>query len=426
MTRFEVQTPARGLCAALTAAVMGAVLFATPAEAARTSLAGLLARLAALEGTVAELKNANTQLQTELAEERADRQAAVDALLADVVELQLNAVPGLADVLSVVEITPDDGGLGLAVPVPTVLFRGVNVQIVDGTGSTLPDSGVGPNGLGNLIIGYDEADPDAGPLCSDGRFLTQAECLTEGEIWAANQKNGAHNLVVGPAHFYSQTGGVVFGSGNVINGLGAVVSGGRLNTASSFHSSVSGGALNTASADVSSVSGGSENTAGGPTSSVSGGSLNTASTNNSSVSGGRSNTASGANSSVSGGNRNTASSLTSSVSGGQDNIASGSISSVSGGEANTADGENSSVSGGFFNTASGNASSVSGGRNNTADGVISSVSGGLLNTASGAGSSVSGGFNNTASGDRSSVSGGFGRSAPSAADWAAGSLFEDF
>ena len=423
MTRFEVQTPARGLCAALTAAVMGAVLFATPAEAARTSLAGLLARLAALEGTVAELKNANTQQQDDIAELRADlaaeaaaRQAAddalqalldalsgdslpvikaaVDALQEDVAELQMHSVPGLANYVEVIELLRDLDGFGPE-PVPTVRFEGANVQIVDGTGSTIPAAGR-PSGLGNLIVGYDETNPGGDEHCSDGQFTTLLTCVGAGEVWAANQKNGAHNLVVGPFHFYSQAGGVVFGQGNVISGPSAVVSGGTGNNASGSWASVSGGSFNTASGEESSVSGGLFNTASG---------------GNSSVSGGSDNTASGGVSSVSGGQDNTASGITASVSGGFDNTASGSRASVSGGQENTAEGPHSSISGGL---------------RNTSDGLASSISGGSFNTASGRASSVSGGQQNNAFSDQSTVSGGFARSVDDDFDWAAGSLLEDF
>ena len=371
----------------LGAALAGVVLLAAPAEAKRPSLSGLFARIAALEGTVAELKDANTQLQTELAEERADRQAAddalqalfdalpggslpairaaVDELQADVADLRADSVPGLADHVSVIERMRDLDGNGTDDMVPTVLFEGANVQIVDGTGRTASSAGR-PSGLGNLIVGYDEAVPSGEALCSDGRNLFQITCDLSGEIWAPNQKNGAHNLVVGPFHFYSQAGGVVFGEENVINGPGAVVS---------------GGSENTASANISSVSGGFRNTAGGTVSSVSGGFNNTAR---------------------------------------------GRVSSVSGGEDNIAAGESSSVSGGEDNVAAADRSSVSGGRQNTASGESSSVSGGEDNVAAAGRSSVSGGAFNTASGPQSSVSGGNGRSALGTNDWVAGSLFEPF
>ncbi len=261
---------------------------------------------------------------------------------------------------------------------PTVQFRGVNVQIVDGSGDTDGDV----NGLGNLIVGYNED------------LTGQDETRT-----------GSHNLIVGDEHTYTSYGGVVFGSSNTITAPNASVTGGGSNEASGSLSSVSGDAANTASDVYSSVTGGGENTASGFASSVSGGDLNTAS---------------GSLSSVSGGDLNTASGSLSSVSGGDSNTASGSESSVSGGDSNTASGARSWVSGGDLNAASGIASSVSGGEENVASGTDASVSGGDSNEASGDQSSVQGGFNNNATGTRSSISGGSTNTVATTDGWDAG------
>ncbi len=239
---------------------------------------------------------------------------------------------------------------------PHMIFEGVNLHIESGSGST--DDGGSPSGLGNLVVGYNEV-PVGGLVAGD--------------------RDGSHNIVLGPEHKYLSTGGFVAGFRNTISGLFASVSGGDDNTASGARSSVSGGECNTASATRSSVSGGINNIASGNFSSVSGGLGNTASS---------------------------------------------SFASVSGGLLNTASGDYSSVSGGSSSTASGFRSSVSGGFNNTASAFASSVSGGTGNTACGTRSSVSGGDDNTASGARSSVSGGACRTAPSLRSWRAGGLFE--
>ena len=52
-------------------------------------------------------------------------------------------------------------------------MTGANVQIVDGTG----DTGGTPNGLGNLIVGYNASSGDT--------------------------RTGSHNLVVGDLHTYT-------------------------------------------------------------------------------------------------------------------------------------------------------------------------------------------------------------------------------
>jgi hypothetical protein len=157
-----------------------------------------------------------------------------------------------------------------------ITISGANLRVVNGTGST---DGT-PNGLGNVIIGYNE-----------GRTGSQI----------VNLRTGSHMLVVGKEHNYSSFGGIVVGYHNDTRGNYASVSGGSFNIASGLGSSVSGGLSNVASGLSSSVSGGSNNTASGSDASVSGGNSNTASGPWASVSGGNGNTAIGSNSSVSGG-----------------------------------------------------------------------------------------------------------------------------
>jgi hypothetical protein len=204
-----------------------------------------------------------------------------------------------------------------------VYLTGANLHLENGLGSTRTK-----NGLGNLIVGYNELEG-----------LTAAD------------RAGSHNLVVGPGHGYVSYGGLIAGCWNYVSGPSTSISGGFWNTASGEWSSVSGGEHNTASGERSSVSGGQYNTASGEWSSVSGGKHNTASGERSSVSGGLWNTASGNWSSVSGGNYNAASGRCSSVTGGIENTASGECSTVSGGHENSAGGENSVVSGGYQRSA---------------------------------------------------------------------------
>ena len=186
----------------------------------------------------------------------------------------------------------------------TFIFDGLNVQIVDGSGDT--EGTV--NGLGNLIVGYNEMRGNS-----------------------SDDRSGSHNIVVGRRNSYSVWGGLVVGRDNTISGAYATVTAGVNNTASGNHSSVSGGTENVASAYNSSISGGYHNEA---------------SSNHASVSGGYSNNAKGEYSSVSGGYFSEANGQYSSVSGGQYNRATGQYASVSGGISNAANGLGSSISGG--------------------------------------------------------------------------------
>ena len=140
----------------------------------------------------------------------------------------------------------------------TLRISGLNVQIVNGSGTT--DGPV--DGLGNLIVGYNELRG------------------------VGDDRTGSHNLIVGARQNVLSYGGLVAGGRNEVSGIFSSVSGGESNTASGAYSSVSGGQGNTASGLSSSVSGGQSNTARGINSSVSGGASNTASGSWSSVSGG--------------------------------------------------------------------------------------------------------------------------------------------
>jgi hypothetical protein len=238
-----------------------------------------------------------------LEEENAAQNGVISTLQAQVADLLSGDAGALAAIFDGVSRTDDD-----------IFFDGVNVHIRNGLGETdgvedgspISNPGV-TNGLGNLIVGYNEA-----------RI-------------SLSDKTGSHNLIIGPNHNYSSYGGLVAGRQNTISGIFSTVSGGSFNRASGAQSSVGGGSGNRASGFSSGVSGGSGNGASGGESSVGGGMANRASGAQSSVSGGGFNIASGNNSSVSGGINNRASGAGSSVSGGGNNEASGGESSVSGG-----------------------------------------------------------------------------------------------
>ena len=103
------------------------------------------------------------------------------------------------------------------------IFTGVNVNVRSGSGST---SGA-VNGLGNLIVGYNENIGDT--------------------------RTGSHNLVVGPYHSYSSYGGFLAGYNNAVTEIYATVSAGSNSTASGAYAGVSGGNNNQASGQNASV-----------------------------------------------------------------------------------------------------------------------------------------------------------------------------
>lgn len=207
----------------------------------------------------------------------------------------------------------------------TLRFSGMNVQVVNGTGTTFGT----PDGMGNLIIGYSATRGNTD--CPDG--------------FSCDRRTGSHNLIIGDSHNYTSYGGLVAGFRNEVSAEHSSVSGGINNVASANWSSVSGGNKNKASGNFSSVSGGDDNEASGRLTWIAGGEHNQASANWSSLSGGEFNEASGEYSSVSGGKFNEASGKYSSISGGENNGASGDYSSISGGNLHLASGKHSSISG---------------------------------------------------------------------------------
>jgi hypothetical protein len=106
----------------------------------------------------------------------------------------------------------------------TLLFTGMNVQLVKRSGQT--DSSA--NGAGNLILGYNTSTVGAG-----------------------DQKTGSHDLIVGDQHTYTRTSGVVAGLNNTLSNDWAFVAGGFRNTASGLQSFVGGAHDNLASAEES-------------------------------------------------------------------------------------------------------------------------------------------------------------------------------
>lgn len=178
---------------------------------------------------------------------------------------------------------------------PTVQFAGVNLQLVNGSGSETV-----LNGKGNLVIGYDPK-----PL----------------------GQSGSHNLVLGTSgQGYSSYGGIDAGFQNVISAPAASVLGGLNNTADGLDAAITGGEANSATGRDAWVGGGIGNRATNADSTVSGGGGNDASGASASILGGFDNVASGNGGSVAGGTDNTASggnSSANSVTGGTGNVGGG-------------------------------------------------------------------------------------------------------
>jgi hypothetical protein len=278
----------------------------TQGSSQQGGLPALEARVAALEATIGGQNSAIADLQNALAAEKAASIAA-DAALQSNLDSESPARQAADSALQAGIAVVADKVVHFSRVGNEVYITGANLHLLNGMGTT--DTA---NGLGNLIVGYNQA-----------RGLGQ------------DIRSGSHNIVVGDEHNFSSHGGLVAGLRNAILGEYSCVCGGQFNTAGGPQTSVLGGSSNLASGPWSYVSGGGANTAGGFFSSVSGGDFNQAKGTFSSVSGGGNNFAGGDSASISGGLFNQALATHSSVSGGQSNTAGGNFSSISGGSTKT-------------------------------------------------------------------------------------------
>src|ERR1700678_3091258 len=106
---------------------------------------------------------------------------------------------------------------------PTIQFSGVNLQVIDGSGSETT-----VNGTGNLVLGYDETP---------------------------GTQTGSHNLLLGGVtNSYTSYGGIVGGAhNNTISGPYATVLDGAENTATGSSSTIAGGHSNKTNASYSDI-----------------------------------------------------------------------------------------------------------------------------------------------------------------------------
>jgi hypothetical protein len=196
-----------------------AATFAT-AEAIQVSMAALQDQINAL--TVANVK-LEEKLTTALNAATATLETkvgAVDTKVAALDKKTVDIIPDLAKYLKVDTTNVLNGVIG-----PHILFSGVNVHVRNGSKAT-DNNDLPYQGLGNLIIGYNE---DTSPTAT-----------------LASARKGSHNLVGGSMNSFSSVGGMVFGVQNTARGQYASVLGGSVNLAQGTNSTVYGGWKQTA------------------------------------------------------------------------------------------------------------------------------------------------------------------------------------
>jgi hypothetical protein len=249
-----------GMAGGLSVFLIVLSVWSSPARADNVkgpTLAQLAQELAALKARVTTLEGTVSSLQTTVSAQA----------------VQIGSLEAAVATLQTVQSDHQNKLQYVTVAGTDMMITGANLHVRNGVGTTETS-----NGLGNLIVGYNENPNGA-------------------------SRTGSHNVVVGPRHWYSSYGGLVVGFANAIDAPYASVSGGTENRATGYGSSVSGGFQNNAVWILASVSGGNNNTASARFSSVSGGAYNNATGEGASVSGGFQNTASGGAAAVSGGSQ---------------------------------------------------------------------------------------------------------------------------
>lgn len=186
-------------------------------------------------------------------------QAQIIALKNQIAAINSSSVMALQPFVSV-DPNPEVG-----VPGPNIVFRGANIHIENGLGSSYSI-----NGLGNLIIGYDENT--SGTLRNGSHDLV----LGEGNNWYnaycgivtgfQNTISGRDNSILGGEASQMTAGGtgsvILAGSGNqIITGVGNLILGGENNQSvtGSNLSVIVGGGLNYMQGQISVIGGGSGN-----------------------------------------------------------------------------------------------------------------------------------------------------------------------
>jgi hypothetical protein len=328
----------------LVPAMMIVTALAVPSTGHADPIEDLQTQVAVLTLAVKQLQNRTLDLETQNG-----------ALIARVTSAEA-VVASVGSKLARVTTSPDGR---------QIVIEGANLHVRSGAGAT--DAPV--NGLGNLIIGYDE-QVIAYPFYD--------RMGTGPEKDSGSLKTGSHNLVVGDGHSYTSFAGVVFGHLNRITAPFATATGGRGHIAGAVAASVAGGVNALARGEASTIAGGTHNVTRQPAAAVLGGRANIASGPDSAVCGGNSNTASGPASTVHGGASGQATAEASSVGGGLQNRATGVFASIAGGAFNSAAGDHAAIAGGSFNVieATGAHATILGGIQNTASHPAATVTGG--------------------------------------------------
>ena len=152
----------------------------------------------------------------------------IQTMQAEIATLQAQVVANLSDYVTVNPSTNQ------------VAISGANFQVNSGTGATHG----AVNGLGNIIIGYNE----------DENYDNSSEGGTPDPT--PDVKTGSHNLIVGAGHYYTSFGGIIAGYDNKSTAKYTGALGGLRNIVSGDYSVSLGGDSNNSGGRFGSILGG--------------------------------------------------------------------------------------------------------------------------------------------------------------------------
>ena len=155
----------------------------------------------------------------------------IETMQAEIATLQAQVVANLSDYVTVNPSTNQ------------VVISGANFQVNSGTGATHG----AVNGLGNIIIGYNE----------DENYDNSSEGGTPDPT--PDVKTGSHNLIVGAGHYYTSFGGIIAGYDNKSTAKYTGALGGHRNIVSGDYSVTLGGDSNNSGGRYGSILGGFSN-----------------------------------------------------------------------------------------------------------------------------------------------------------------------
>jgi hypothetical protein len=234
-----------GLCA-LVLQLAAPAAWAQPATSSSARLAALESAVATLTQSLLTLQSSNAALTQDLQTKSALIASLQAGLLQEITDRTSYADSVGANALANAK-TYSDGRLA---PVSdklvyfsrsgtNVYISGANLHIRNGLGAT---SGFGVNGLGNLIVGYNES---------------------RGQVASPDVRTGSHNIIMGQGINFSGAASIMTGINNTSSNNFASVLGGTGNTASGTYSVVVGGYNNVTSGGWAAILGGRDNVMSG-------------------------------------------------------------------------------------------------------------------------------------------------------------------